>query len=95
VIRVAQWHARGMHAGQIVRLRASTGNHRWRVVARFARPAADGLIEKIEQIFNASEPCPIRAMYDTVMREIGNEIEEGALVHDASLEFFILPRKAP
>lgn len=94
MIRVAQWHARGMHAGQIVRLRAAPGNHRWRVVVRFVRPAADGQVEKVEQTFNASAPCPIRAMYDTVMQEIGSEIEEGALVHDASLEFFILPRKA-
>lgn len=92
LVRVAVWRARGMHAGQVVRLRAAPGNHRWRVRAEWTRPTADGQLEHVEQTFDAAEPIPIRAMHDTVLREISADLPDGTLVNDASLEFFIRPR---
>ena len=92
MIRVAQWKARGMHAGQVVRHRNAPDNHRWRVVAKWSRPAPDGQLEHVEQTFDAADPCPIRAMHETVLREIGADLPDGMKVNDASLEFFIRKR---
>ena len=92
LVRVAVWRARGMHAGQVVRLRAAPGNHRWRVRAEWTRPTGDGQLEHVEQTFYAAEPVPIRAMHETVLREISADLPDGTMVVDAALEFFIRGR---
>jgi hypothetical protein len=93
-IKVAQWCARGPHAGLVVPLRRVASHQRWHVRVTIEKPAVSGVDQRDVLRFDASAPCDLRAMHALVMGEIGQTLADGELVRDARMEFFVTPGRA-
>lgn len=91
MVKVASWRARGPFAGQVVKFREAKGPQLWRVVAKYEKPAAEG-VEKLEQTFISKQKCLLAEMHQTVMQELAQDVADGEMVLDASLEFYVKGR---